>query len=70
MSAEASWQSFHVTKSCCSPHIFIAIFHNVACRSSRWCRISTIELFNYVVTMERFHWGRDIGCLPSGPSPP
>jgi len=47
MSAEASWQIFHVTKSCCSPHIFIAIFHsavNAACRSSQWCCISTTQL--------------------------
>jgi len=44
MSAEASWQIFHVTKSYCSPLIFIAIFHNAvnaACRPSQWCRIST-----------------------------
>jgi len=26
-----------------------------------------IELHNYVVTMKCFHWGRDIGCLPSPP---
>ena len=54
MSAEASWRIFHVTKSCCSPHIFIAILHNAACRSSQRCRIGAIELSNYVVTMELF----------------
>jgi len=58
MSAEASRQICHVTKSCCSPHIFIAIFHNAACRWSQLCRISTTVLSNYVVTMERFHCGR------------
>jgi len=67
MSVEASWQICHVTKSCCSSHIFISIFPNATCRSRQWCRISTIELHNYLVTMKRFHWRRYIGFLPSPP---
>ena len=35
---------FHVTKSCCSPHIFVASFPNVTCRSRQWCHITMIEL--------------------------
>ena len=34
----------------------------------QWCHTSMIELPNYVVTMKRFHWGTDIGCLPSQPN--
>jgi len=67
MSAETSWQIFHVTKSCCSPHIFITSVPNATCRSRQWCHITRIELPNYVVTMQRFHWGRDIDCLLSPP---
>ena len=67
MYAEASWSIFHVTKSCCNPPIFIASFPNATCRSSQWCHITRIELRNYVVTITRFHWGRDIDCLPSPP---
>jgi len=37
---------------------------NATCRSRQWCRISKIELPNYVVTVKRFHWGTNIGCLP------
>ena len=37
------------------------------CWSCQWCHISTTELPNYAVTMKCFHWGGDIGCLPSLP---
>ena len=43
----------HVTKTCCSPHIFITSFPNASCRSRQWCHITGIELSKYVVTMKR-----------------
>jgi len=60
--AAISWR-----RAYCSPHIFIASFPNATCQSRQWCHITRIELPNYVVTITRFHWGRDIGCLPSPP---
>ena len=35
---------FHVTKSCCTPHISVASFPNATCRSREWCHITMIEL--------------------------